>query len=127
MMASATNEEMGASQDVQVISLNALKRGTDNAYHRLEIPVALAKPQRQQAKQFCSVRVEPLAMNSNCQLELSYAFGATQVIASLQGPSEAKFGSKADYSRAFIEVNLKVGAPTDTGSNEGTVRVKQEV
>lgn len=33
--------------DVQVISLNALKRGADNNYHKLEIPVALGKPARQ--------------------------------------------------------------------------------
>ena len=98
--------------DVQVISLNALKRGADNNYHKLEIPVALGKPARQDnslAQQlFCGLRVDPLAFNSNCQLEFSYAFGGTQVIASLQGPSEAKFGSKQDYSKAFIEVNLRM-------------------
>ena len=33
-----------SSADVQVISLNALRRGADNKYHKLEIPVALAKP-----------------------------------------------------------------------------------
>ena len=30
--------------DIQVINLNSLKRGSDNKFHRLEIPVALAKP-----------------------------------------------------------------------------------
>ena len=29
--------------NVQVISLNALKKGTDNNYHKLEIPIALNK------------------------------------------------------------------------------------
>ena len=75
---------------------------------------------------FCTLRVEPLALNSNCQLELSYAFGASQVIASMQGPSEAKFGSKADYTKAFIEVNLRL-AMTDTCGNEGTARIRQEI
>ena len=67
-----------------------------------------------------------MAFNSNCQIEFSYAFGSTQVIASLQGPSEAKFGSKADYSKAFIEVNLKL-QQTDTSSNESVQRIKNEV
>jgi len=73
-----------ASGQVQVIRLNQMKRGADNKYHRLEIPVALAKPiQSLSASQFCCVSIDPLALNSNCQLELSYAFGSTQVIAAL--------------------------------------------
>jgi len=44
----------------------------------------------------------------------------------LQGPSEAKFGSKADYTKAFIEVNLRLSM-TDTHANEGTQRIKQEI
>ena len=35
---------LASQDDVQVISLNALKRGADSNYHKLEIPVALAKP-----------------------------------------------------------------------------------
>ena len=38
-----------STAEVQVISLNALKRGADNNYHKLEIPVALGKPSRQDA------------------------------------------------------------------------------
>lgn len=73
------DEKMAASAaDVQVISLNALKRGADNNYHKLEIPVALAKPARSQnSAQFCGLRIDPLSFNSNCQLEFSYAFGST--------------------------------------------------
>ena len=48
------------------------------------------------------------------------------MIASLQGPSEAKFGSKADYAKAFIEVNLRI-LHSDTATNEGTSRVKSEI
>ena len=58
-----------STAEVQVISLNALKRGSDNNYHKLEIPVALGKPARQDnslAQQFCGLRVDPLAFNSNC-------------------------------------------------------------
>ena len=45
----------------------------------------------------------------------------------MQGPSEAKFGSKADYTKAFIEVNLRM-AHTDVNSNEGVNnQVKQEI
>jgi len=32
------------------------------------------------------------------------------LIVSLHGPSEAKFGSKQDYSKAYIEVVVKGGA-----------------
>ena len=97
--------------NVQVISLNALKKGTDNNYHKLEIPIALNKggmSRQQGQKEFCAKKIDPLASNSNCQLEFTYAYGQTSVIASLQGPSEAKFGSKQDYEKAFIEVNLKM-------------------
>lgn len=48
------------------------------------------------------------------------------MIASLQGPSEAKFGSKADYSKAFIEVNLRM-PQTDTESHTGTQTSKIEM
>ena len=48
------------------------------------------------------------------------------MIASLQGPSEAKFGSKQDYTKAFIEVNLRM-LQTDTASNESTMRTKLEI
>lgn len=48
------------------------------------------------------------------------------MIASLQGPSEAKFGTKADYSKAFIEVNMRM-LQTDTANQEGTQRVKTEI
>jgi len=72
-------------ENVQVISLNPMKKGADNNYHKLEIPVALAKPRRQvhNDSAFCDLRVDPLTFNSNCQLDFSYAFGQTQVIASL--------------------------------------------
>ena len=83
----------------QVISLNSLKKGADNRYHKLEIPVPLVTRQAAPAMDdaICAKRVEPMAMNSNCQLEFSYAFGQSEVVASLMGPSEAKFGSKQDY------------------------------
>ena len=60
-----------SSNEVQVISLNALRKGGDNNYHRLEIPVALAKPKASQeslaaSNKFCSLRVDPLTFNSNC-------------------------------------------------------------
>ena len=32
-----------ADPNVQVVSLNTLKRGADNNYHKLEIPIALNK------------------------------------------------------------------------------------
>ena len=45
-------------------------------------------------------------MNSN--LVIQYWFmDQVQVVAHLQGPTEAKFASKQDPSRAFIEVNIK--------------------
>ena len=64
-----------------MINLNALKRGSDNNYHKLEIPVALGKVAMREenniSSQFCGLRVDSLAFNSNCQLEFSYAFGKT--------------------------------------------------
>lgn len=120
-MENAALSQAAPNGAVQVISLNALKRGADNNYHKLEIPIALAKSAQieNESLAFCGLRVDPLTFNSNCSLEFSYAFGKTQVLASLQGPSEAKFGSKADYSKAFIEVNLRV-PQTDTESHSGT-------
>ena len=72
-------------ENMQVISLNPLKKGADNNYHKLEIPVALAKPhwEFRNDSAFCGLRIDPLTFNSNCQLDFSYAFGQTQVIASL--------------------------------------------
>ena len=89
--------QIDAPSDVQIFSLNPLKRGKDNNYHKLEIPVALNKggTALSAAKEdFCSKRVDKFSANANCQVEFSYAHGKTQVIASLYGPSEAKFGSK---------------------------------
>ena len=40
-------------------------------------------------------------------MEFTFANGQTQVLANLIGPSESKFASKQDFSRAFVEVNLK--------------------
>lgn len=112
---------------MQVISLNALKKGADNNFHKLEIPIALNKgdkPAQQAQQEFCSKQIDPLAFNSNCQLEFSYAFGHTSVIASLQGPSEAKFGSKQDYEKAFIEVNLKMPQTHNEGN---PAQIKAEI
>ena len=35
--------EIDAPSDIQIFSLNPLKKGKDNNYHKLEIPVALNK------------------------------------------------------------------------------------
>ena len=35
--------ETDAPSDIQIFSLNPLKKGKDNNYHKLEIPVALNK------------------------------------------------------------------------------------
>ena len=40
-----------AADSIQVISLNSLKKGANNAYNRLEIPVALAKTSNQSENQ----------------------------------------------------------------------------
>ena len=40
-----------AADSMQVISLNSLKKGANNAYNRLEIPVALAKISNQSDQQ----------------------------------------------------------------------------
>lgn len=40
-----------AADSIQVISLNSLKKGANNAYNRLEIPVALAKSSNQSENQ----------------------------------------------------------------------------
>ena len=53
--------------NVQVISLNALKRGSDSNYHKLEIPVSLTPSSTAASSAaFCSKRVDALALNSNC-------------------------------------------------------------
>ena len=44
--AALISQAAASSADVQVINLNALKRGADNNYHKLEIPVALGKSSR---------------------------------------------------------------------------------
>jgi len=85
---------------VQMIALNPAKRGADNLYHKLEIPVSVAPiklEQQAQPEAFCGKNVDTMAGNSNCLLEFSHAFGLCQVVASLQGPTESKFSSKQDY------------------------------
>jgi hypothetical protein len=60
------------------------------------------------AAAYCSKTVNKLQMNSNCQLDFTFANGEVGVIACLIGPSESKFASKQDFSKAFIEVNLRM-------------------
>jgi hypothetical protein len=84
-------------------------------YHKIEIPISLAPQSVEPAfgLPFCAKSLDPMAGNSNCQLEFSHANGQCCVIASLQGPTESKFGSKQDYQKAFIEVNLRMSASKD--------------
>ena len=92
-------------------TLNPVKKGADNVYHKLEIPVSIGKPERPAnaaGSAFCSRTVNEMQFNSNCQVDFSYDHGAVEVIACLIGPSEARFASKQDYTKAYIEVNLKV-------------------
>ena len=61
--------ETDAPSDIQIFSLNPLKKGKDNNYHKLEIPVALNKggsvfPSTKE--EFCSKRVDKLSSNANC-------------------------------------------------------------
>ena len=53
----------------------------------------------------CQYKVTQNMENSNVAID--FTFMNVQIMASLQGPTEAKFASKQDPSRAFIEVNLK--------------------
>ena len=78
---------------------------------KLEIPISIEDQiPNKQAKQFNQLTVCTQQSNSNVQLEYLYDFNNTALIVSLQGPSEAKFGSKQDYSKAFIEVVVRGGA-----------------
>ena len=110
-----------------VYQLNTLKKGPDNNYHKLEIPVSLAKPERPAApsdEEFCIKKINKQQFNSNCQIEFSYANGLVQVIACLQGPSESRFASKQDFTKGYIEVNLKVSS-TDQDKQELTCNLHQ--
>ena len=81
-----------------MIHLNPLKKGADNVYHKLEISVGVDMDSAEEAVRpstaFCAKHVNNLQANSNCQLEFSYDFGRTQVLACLFGPSLAAFASK---------------------------------
>jgi hypothetical protein len=125
----------------QVITLNSAKKGPDNLYHKLEIPIAIAKAGQVEAEDFvdpfaadsrllheafCIKDIDPMASNSNCQLEYSHAHGLCQVIASLQGPSESKFGSKQDYEKAFVEINLRM-PHASSAMDESLTDVKLDV
>ena len=48
-------------------------------------------------------------MNSNVSIQYQQVQNSApvQIFASLQGPSEAKFGSKQNATRTYIEVNIK--------------------
>jgi len=39
---------------------------------------------------------------------------------SLQGPSEAKFGSKQDYNKSFIEINLRMPSTNSVTGSQST-------
>jgi len=57
---------------------------------------------------YCSV--VPDSGNSTCMVEFGFMCGTdheVKLIAALQGPTEAKFGSKQDAVRTTIEVNIK--------------------
>lgn len=69
-------------------------------------PEIAASPAAAQA--YCSKTVNKLQMNSNCQIDFTFANGEVGVIACLVGPSESKFASKQDFSKAFVEVNLRL-------------------
>jgi len=70
-----------------------------------------------------------MAGNSNCFLEFSHAYGLCKVVASLQGPTESKFGSKKDYQKAFIEINLKLSQSKDhkPGQDEPLHAIKSDI
>lgn len=62
----------------QKIALNPSKRGADNLYHKLEIPISVAPVKLDNEvnqETFCGKSVDTMAGNSNCQIEFSYAFG----------------------------------------------------
>ena len=61
--------ETDAPSDIQIFSLNSLKKGKDNNYHKLEIPVALNKGGSvfsSTREEFCSKRVDKFSSNANC-------------------------------------------------------------
>jgi hypothetical protein len=54
---------------MQVFTLNPQKKGADNNYHKIEIPVSIAKadlPASSAASSYCSKTVNKMQMNSNC-------------------------------------------------------------
>lgn len=61
--------ETDAPSDIQIFSLNPLKKGKDNNYHKLEIPVALNKGGSvlsSTSEEFCSKWVDKFSSNANC-------------------------------------------------------------
>lgn len=60
----------------QILNLNPLKKGPDNNYHKLEIPIQVSKtplPAPSSETKFCFKQVNELQANSTCQVEFSYA------------------------------------------------------
>ena len=67
-------------------------------------------------------RIVPNSTNSTCMVEYSFMIGTdneVQLIAGLQGPTEAKFASKQDPVRTTIEVIIKCpnSQPSEYRSN----------
>ena len=65
-------------------------------------------------------------MNSNVTIEYSFQ-GSVSVIAQLQGPTEAKFASKQDSNKTFIEVNLKGGWASDGSDKVDFKKLKYDI
>ena len=102
------------------INLNSIvKTETDTSrkpkFTKLEIPIEFCDGETVSNKQgaaaeLSSCSVVPNSLNSTCQIHYTYmpsTANSVQLIASLQGPTEAKFASKQDASRATIEVIVK--------------------
>ena len=59
-----------------VYKLNPLKKGADNNYHKIEIPVSLElSPSALSDVEFCSKKVNKNQYNSNCQIDFNFANG----------------------------------------------------
>ena len=80
----------------------------ESPIEKLEIPIDFVCGKSNTKAGDSSFKVVQNMMNSNVTIEYSF-LDSVSVIAQLQGPTEAKFASKQDSNKTFIEVNLKGG------------------
>ena len=101
---------------VREFTLNTIQQEKDKAkkVKKLEIPIDFVSQDSSQSveKDSSSSKCKVMQNQSNSTVMVEYSYmDDIELIGSLQGPTEAKFASKQDASKATIEVMIKCPNP----------------